>query len=207
MSAVLKPPQLTLDPVGHIYRLGDQVKPSVTEILVGTGIVDIQYFTELGRWRGSAVHDCTWFDDEADLDEDSIVDTEAFKRDEVLGHVEGWRKFRCETGFVPHTIEQPIYHSLLGYAGTPDRVGVLGDGRPCLPDLKTGASSKATRYQTVAYAACYPQPRLFVRMEVRTKSTGDYSLQVYGPETYQRDFGHGQHLVAVFNLKKELRIL
>lgn len=207
MSAILDLPKFTFDPAGHIYRLGDVVKPSVTEILLGTGIVDPQWFTEYGRWRGSAVHQAAWFDDENDLDEDTIVDTEAFKRAEVLGHVNGWRKFRRETGFVPHTIEQPIYHAQLGYAGTPDRVGTLGDGRPCLPDLKSGGSSKATRFQTVGYAACYPQPRLFVRMEVRTKPNGDYTLQTYGPETYQRDFGQWQHLVAVFNLKKELRIL
>jgi hypothetical protein len=207
MSALLEAPNLTLDPVGHIYRLGDRVLPSVSEILVGTGIVDTQWFTEYGRWRGSAVHQACWFDDENDLDEDTIVDTEAFTRKELLGHVAGWRKFRRETGFVPRAIERSVCNLLLGYAGTPDRDGVLGDGRPCLPDLKSGASSKATRFQTVAYAGCYPMPRLFMRMEVRTKSTGDYTLQTYGPECYQRDFAHWQNLVAVFHLKKELRIL
>jgi hypothetical protein len=207
MAATLELPQPILDPAGHIYRLDDRVLPSVSEILVGTGIVDTQWFTEYGRWRGSAVHQAAWFDDEDDLDEDTIADTEAFARDEILGHVAGWRKFRRETGFVPRSIERAVCNLQLGYAGTPDRDGVLGDGRLCLPDLKSGGSSKATRYQTVAYAACYPKPRLFVRMEVRTKPNGDYTLQTYGPECYSRDFAHWQNLVAVFHLKKELRIL
>jgi len=133
---LLAMPRPSLDVERHVYSLGERVRPSVTEILVGTGIVDERWFTEYGRWRGSAVHQVTWFDDEGDLDVDSVVDTEAFTRREVLGHLEGWRKFRRVTGFAPKAIERSVCHPTLGYAGTPDRVGVLGDGRLCLPDLK-----------------------------------------------------------------------
>jgi hypothetical protein len=199
--------RVRLEPVKHIYTVDGEVKPSVSEILLGTGIVDPQWFTENGRWRGSAVHQAAWFDDENDLDETSVVDTEAFTRKEILGHVAGWRKFRRDTGFTPRAIEKAVCNLTLGYAGTPDRDGWLANGFPCLPDLKSGASSHATRFQTLAYAACYDKPRLFTRMEVRTKPNGDYTLKVWTPQDFARDATHWSHLVATYYLKKELRIL
>jgi hypothetical protein len=199
MSAVLQP-ALTLDSESHIYRLGDRILPGVTDILVGAGIVDTTWFTELGRWRGSAVHLSCWYDDEGDLDEAQLDPR-------LRGYLAAYRKFKAETGFKADSIEQSLHHELLGYAGTPDRVGVLGDGRPCLPDLKSGASSKATRFQTVAYAACLPGPRKFVRMEVRLKENGKYSLQVYEPKDYDRDFSRWQSIVDVFFLRKEMRLI
>jgi hypothetical protein len=44
-------------------------------------------------------------------------------------------------------------------------------------------------------------------MEVRTKPNGDYTLKVFPPKDFQRDWLNWQNLVAVFFLKKELRIL
>lgn len=198
---------ITLEPVDHVYTYDGERRPAVSDILVGTGVVDTEWFTEQGRWRGSAVHQVTWFDDENDLEERTIVDTEMFTRKEILGHLNGWRKFRRDTGFVPRRIEQMVFNPILNYAGTPDRDGVLANGKPCLPDLKSGASSAATRYQTVAYAACYDKPRLFTRMEVRTKANGDYTLKIYPPQDYQRDYLRWTHLVGTYDLKKELRRL
>ncbi len=197
MSAVLDLPVLTLEKESHVYTLGGRQLPSVTEILVGAGIVDIRWFTELGRWRGSAVHAACWYDDDSDLDEESL-DLQ------LRPYLQAYRKFKSETGFQPTAIEQSLHHELLGYAGTPDRIGKLGDGRPCLPDLKSCASSKATRYQTVGYAACLPSPRKYVRMEVRLQPNGKYSLQVYEPKDYDRDFQKWQSIVDVFTLRKEL---
>lgn len=199
MSAAIQP-QLTLDQASHVYRLGDRVLPAVTDILVGTGIVDTTWFTELGRWRGSAVHLACWYDDEGDLDEAQLDP-------KLRGYLDAYRKFKAETGFKANAIETSLHNPMLGYAGTPDRVGELGDGRPCLPDLKSGAASKATRYQTVAYAACLKNPRTFVRMEVRLKENGKYSLQVYEPKDYDRDFGKWQSIVDVFYLRKEMKLI
>jgi hypothetical protein len=200
VSAAVQQPALTLDAESHVYRLGERVLPGVTDILVGAGIVDTTWFTELGKWRGSAVHLACWYDDEGDLDEAQLDPR-------LHSYLAAYRKFKAETGFTASSIEQPLHNDLLGYAGTPDRVGTLGDGRPCLPDLKSGASSKATRFQTVAYAACLPSPRRFVRMEVRLKENGKYSLQVYEPKDYVRDFSRWQSIVDVFFLRKEMRLI
>lgn len=195
MNTVLEP-VLSLEPVEHVYRLGERVLPSVTEILAGSGIVDTQWFTEAGCWRGSAVHFACWYDDQNDLNESTL--------DPMLrGYVDAYRKFKAETGFECVAIEQSVYNDVLGYAGTPDRIGKMG-AFLCLADLKSGASSKATRYQTVAYAACLPSPRKYVRMEVRLKPNGDFSLQVYEPKDYGRDFQRWESIVEVFHLKKEL---
>lgn len=204
---------LKADPVAHRYSVEEDGKErrvfSVSDILVGTGMVNTEWMTEQGKWRGSAVHQATWFDDEGDLDEaQRIIDIEGTDiTDTVLGHCNGWRKFRRETGFKPHTIEQPIFHPIYDYAGTPDRVGTLGNGMPCIPDLKTGAHINATRYQLVGYAACYQKPRLFTRMEVRTKANGTYTLKIYPPSDYQRDFDRWLHLVATFHIKREEGLL
>ncbi len=198
MSAVAQP-SLSLDLVTHVYTLGERVLPSVTEILKGAGIVDDRWWTEAGRWRGSAVHLACWYDDQNDLNE-STLDPQ------LRGYLDAYRKFKVQAGFVPTDIETPLYNDLLGYAGTPDRIGELEGGRLCLPDLKSGASSKVTRYQTVAYAACLPSPRKYVRMEVRLKPNGNYSLQVYEPKDYDRDFRRWQAIIEVFHLRRELNI-
>jgi hypothetical protein len=195
MSAPAK--EFLFDKDAHVYTLGTQRLPSVTEILKGAGVIDDQWWTDAGRWRGSAVHAACWYDDQNDLDADSL--------DERLrGYVDAYRKFRAETGFTPTSIERPLYNDLLGYAGTPDRIGTLGDGRHCLPDLKSGAQSKVTRYQTAGYAGCLKSPRKYVRMEVRLRNNGKYSLQIYEPKDFDRDFADFQALIRVFHIRKEL---
>ncbi len=190
-------PALTFDRETHIYRLADRVLPSVTEILRGSGIVDDRWFTSAGTWRGSAVHMACWFDDQNDLDEAAL--------DPALpGYVEAYRKFRADTEFEATDIETPVYNDLLGYAGTPDRIGKLGQKRLCLLDIKSGASSKVTRYQTVAYVACLASPRKYTRMEVRLQPNGKYFLQVYEPKDFDRDFQKLQAIVVMFHLRREL---
>src|SRR5678815_6136686 len=101
MSAVA--PVLTLDKELHVYRYGDRLVPSVTEILKGAGLVDDRWFTEQGRWRGSAIHNACWYDDQNDLNEAST-------NEECMGHVAAWRKFRREVGFTAAQIEEPVYN-------------------------------------------------------------------------------------------------
>jgi hypothetical protein len=194
MSASAK---LVMDRETHVYKLGETVLPSVTEILRGAGVVNDQWWTDDGRWRGSQVHLACWYDDQNDLNEDDLDPA-------LRGYVDAYRQFRADTGFVPTDIETPIYNDLLGYAGTPDRIGKISGNKLCLPDLKSGASSKVTRYQTVAYAACLPSPRKYVRMEIRLQKNGKYFLQVYEPKDFNRDFERWQAIVEVFHLRREL---
>jgi hypothetical protein len=195
MSAAAK--DLSFDRETHVYSLGDKVLPSVTEILRGAGIVDDRWWTAAGAWRGSAVHLACWYDDQNDLDESQLDPA-------LRGYVDAYRKFKADTSFVPTDIETPLYNDLLGYAGTPDRIGKLDNKRLCLPDLKSGASSKVTRYQTVAYVACLPSPRKYERMEVRLQPNGKYFLQVYGPKDFEGDFRKWQAIIEVFHLRREI---
>lgn len=190
---------LAFDRDTHTYSLGNRVLPSVTEILKGSGIVNDRWWTEAGKWRGSQVHLACWYDDQNDLDEENLDPA-------LTGYVEAYRKFRSETGFVATEIETPVYNDLLGYAGTPDRIGKLNGGCLCVPDLKSGSPSRVTRYQTVAYVACLPSPRKYVRMEVRLRPEGKYALQVYEPKEYDADFRRWQSIIDVFHLRRELGI-
>src|ERR1043165_3114073 len=100
-------PTLTLDKELHVYTLADRVLPSVTEILKGAGLVDDRWWTEAGRWRGSAVHAACWYDDEGDLDETTLDP-------KLQNYLQAYRKFKTELGFIPTDIETPIYNDLLG---------------------------------------------------------------------------------------------
>ena len=197
MVSVEPKQELRFDREQHIYSLGDRILPSVTEILKGAGIVDDRWWTAAGTWRGSAVHLACWYDDQNDLNESDLDPA-------LRGYVDAYRKFKSETSFVPTDIETPLYNDLLGYAGTPDRIGNLQDKRLCLPDIKSGAASKVTRYQTVAYVACLPSPRKYVRMEVRLQPNGKYFLQVYEPKDFEGDFRRWQAIIEVFHLRREI---
>jgi len=192
-------PAFLFDRQTHVYSLADKILPSVTEILRGSGIVDDRWFTSAGAWRGSAVHAACWYDDQNDLDESNLDQA-------LIGYIEAYRKFRTETSFEPTDIETPVYNDLLGYAGTPDRVGKLNQKRLCLLDIKSGASSKVTRYQTVAYVGCLASPRKYVRMELRLQPNGKYFLQVYEPKDYDADYRKWQSIVDVFHIRRELGI-
>lgn len=199
MSTTLPSPELQLDEATHTYMLGGRRLPSVTEILVGAGIIDTQWFDETSRWRGSAVHLACQFDDEGELDEERLDP-------QLAGYLAAYRKFKRETGFVPQVIEEPVFHPAMGYAGTPDRIGQIGEVS-CLIDLKTGQQNKATLYQLTGYAACLPSPMLYLRAEVRLKANGSYSITVFDRSNYRRDFARWQSILDVFYLRKELKLI
>lgn len=121
---------LTFDPVEHVYTVGTQRVPSVTQTLAP--LVDYSAVPPAVLKRaqelGTAVHLMTQLYDEDDLDTDALSD-------ELLPYLTAWIKFRAETGFVPETIEQKLYHPTLRYAGTSDRTGIIG-GRRAVVDIK-----------------------------------------------------------------------
>jgi hypothetical protein len=196
MTTAVQSPVLTLDKDTHVYTLGSQVVPSVTEILKGAGLVDDRWFTEQCRWRGSAVHAMCHYDDEGDLDESTL--------DPALhGYLAAYRSFKSEMNFVATHNEHRVHHDLLGYAGTFDLKGSFVHGQ-CLPDIKSGPVNKVTRYQLVAYAATQEKPRTLWRLGLGLKPTGKYSLQVYEPRDYDRDFQKWASIVDVYRIRKDL---
>lgn len=121
---------LTFDPVGHVYKVGTRVVPSVTQTLAP--LVDYSgvpaAILERARQLGQAVHTMTELYDRDDLDMDNLSD-------ELLPYLTAWIKFRAEARFVPELIEERFHHPSLGFAGTLDRTGLI-NGRRAVVDIK-----------------------------------------------------------------------
>jgi hypothetical protein len=112
---------------GHIYTLDGVTLPSVTGILKAEGFIDDGFFDEYSRKRGQYVHRATHLDDMGELDEEML--------DPVLApYLEGWRKFKRESGFIVEQSEVSMCSKTYLYAGTPDVIGHFPTG-----NLKRGA--------------------------------------------------------------------
>jgi hypothetical protein len=80
--------------------------------------------------------------------------------------MDGWMRFKRDTGYVCKTTEQLIYHPTYRYAGILDQTGVLA-GRTCVLDIKTGGEQPWWSLQLAAYNAV-------------AKKQDRYSLQITG---------------------------
>jgi hypothetical protein len=196
--------KITLEEESHLYRVDGLATPGVNEILMGAGLVDDQWFTEDSRYRGSDVHAICQFDNEGDLDE-SWIDEQGNATD-LHGYLAAHRRFKAETGFVATCSEERVYNPTFNYCGTLDERGPL-NGKPCLADIKSGAVSKITRYQLVAYLGCMPEPWLWTRLAVGLKPDGTYNLKVYGPKDYRADWAKWSSIVDVFYLRRDLGMI
>ncbi|MBU1082470.1 MAG: hypothetical protein KKB59_18435, partial [Spirochaetes bacterium] len=106
---------------GHIYTLDGSRLPSVTGILKAEGFIDDRFYDEYSRTRGTYVHKATHLDDTGELDEETL--------DPVIApYVEGWRKFKRESGFCVEKSEVPMCSKTYRYAGTPDVIGHFPTG-------------------------------------------------------------------------------
>lgn len=149
-------PQLVFEPEGHVYRIGGQVVPSVTQLLDDAGLtVDYAAIPPAtlrhARLRGLHVDACCDLLDEDALDWSSV-------HPECVPYVEAWARFRADTGYAPAAGQVPLYHPL-GYAGTADSVGTLR-GQWVVVERKATTKMAATyALQTAAYAqAPYAAP-------------------------------------------------
>ena len=108
----------------HSYHLDGRELPGITRVLRDVGIGDLDVDDPVIAYaaeRGKAVHEATALDDRGELDEASVDPV-------VRPYLDAWRRFRGESGFrpIPSLIEVPLARSDLGFAGTPDRCGWLG---------------------------------------------------------------------------------
>ena len=172
--------ELVVDRKLHEYRLDGTKLVSVTDVLGDLGIIEAEFFTEDARARGQAVHRACHFLDEGDLDWSSLEPIEKAICQPVVPYVKAWEAFKHETGFIPKVIEQPVFHPLYHYAGTPDRIGVFPGGKgEALIDLKTGKAAAWTGLQTGGYDEALGRPRFGkwrVRWAVELRADGDFRL-------------------------------
>lgn len=131
-AAPLLQPELRFDPESHSYFWKGERLPGVTEIIGSLGLIGgSDWFTEASAERGNDVHKTTLLYDEGRLDFDTLSD-------EMAGYLTAWIAFRAEHKFEPIHCELPLAHPRMGFAGTLDRIGLMGDVET-LPDIKTMA--------------------------------------------------------------------
>ena len=174
---------LTFDSETHTYRVGDEIIPSVTQILKDVGLIDTTHFKPEHAERGTTVHEATQFWDETGMEDDTIPE-------ELLGYLEGWKKFREETGFEPSHIEQSFY-SPQGYAGTVDRIGQTHKINPILLDIKTGPPQSWHRLQLGAYALMVKRELnipIWDMWGVHLRKDGTYSVESYKSIEHSADW-------------------
>jgi len=160
---------LTFDEALHEYRLGGVRVPSVTQLLaplcsfegIPTSVLEAK------RDLGQRVHFACQLDDEDDLEESSVGD-------DVLGYLEGYRRFRRETGAAVVLNEQRVADHVMRFAGTLDRVLQIA-GVKWLVDLKTCiATPIAVGPQTSAYLRALADPSVTHRAALRLRPDGTY---------------------------------
>lgn len=145
---------LVFEPVGHVYRYGGRVVPSVTQVLeplqmLGGVSWDV---LEAARDFGTNVHAACHLWNIGELDEETLDPA-------LKPYLVDWREFLSETGFVVRLSETPVYHAKMGYAGTPDVEGDWQNTTWTL-DIKSGVVPWTVGAQLAAYReARIPRPR------------------------------------------------
>ena len=152
--------------------------PGVTDILEDAGISDWSHVPDGQKHRaaelGTAVHAATVYDDEDDLDTDSLVPR-------VTARLAAWRAFRADYQFVPQRREH-MMHSRFGFAGTADAIGTTPrrPGALVLVDIKTGAKTRSVGPQTAAYAH-------LLRVQHGEFVAARWAVYLHADETYTVD--------------------
>ena len=166
---------LKFDPHGHVYTLRNEDGtewrrlPSVTEIIKSVGLInftgiDSEILSRAADF-GTAAHQACHLDDLGDLDEQSLDEN-------LKPYLKAWRAFKGDMVF--DAIEQPLYHPVWGFAGTPDRIK-----ENTIWDLKTGTTVyPSTAIQLAGYAilADIPTAR---RLAVQLLPTGKFKVTEY----------------------------
>ena len=138
---------LNFEPEGHIYRLGDETLPSVSEL---TRFISRELYADIAQSvldnaadRGTRVHKAT----EA-LDKYGTAECD----DDILPYLEAYVKFRKEHKCEWDRIESPLYSEERKFAGTLDRTGTV-DGHKVILDIKT--SSQVNKPTVTAQLSLY----------------------------------------------------
>lgn len=170
-------PVLTFDPDTHTYRFGGTVVPGVTSLLQSlhsfAGVpLDV---LEEAQHRGSNVHTMTHLIDIDDLDDERLK----AELPEVRAYMPAYLRFLSDCTPNWSSIEVPVFHRNLRYAGTPDRIGELtyqgARVRGAVIDIKTSvASHPCWSLQLAAYAQAAGIP-----------AARKFSLQLRNDETYR----------------------
>ncbi len=188
--------KLTFDEPTHVYRLDGRPVPSVTSLLGKlhdfAGVpADV---LEAARQRGTAVHRACHFFDENDLDESQLTP-------QVAGYLQGWKKFRAESGCVIHECETMAAHPVHRFAGTYDRVLSFPSFSNGTLDIKTGEPHWVMGLQLAAYNALRSEIAA-PRATLHLRADGTYRLKHWVDHS---DWPAFLSLVTLFNIMEKHR--
>jgi len=174
-AAPVAPPELSFEPESHRYYVQGVEIPGVTRIIDALfPHSGAQFYTDVARERGTAVHRACEYFLEGDLDESSLDER-------IAGHVEALRRFLRESGFVATHTEERVISSRYRFAGTLDLVGPL-NGRNALIDFKTGEPLPQHALQTAAYQIAFEEMglgRIEDRFGLYLRGDGRYRLKKF----------------------------
>ena len=196
--------KLVLDD-NHIYRYGEVIVPSVTQILQGAGLTDFSAVPaerlETARKFGNAVHLALELSDKEKLDTDSL--------DPALEpYLTGWETFRQEYGLSFTAIETQLYSSAYRFAGTIDRIGGWRiDDSPLLIDIKSGVETPAVAIQLAAYSILAKENGIkgnIKRLAVYLNGKGTYSVKEYKDKNDMNIF---LAALSVYNFRRKNNLL
>lgn len=163
---------LIFDARSHTYIMRGELVPGVTSVLkplidfAGIPRDVLEAKADLGR----RIHAATEFDDDGDLDEDSV-------EEDVAPYLAAYRLFRQESGAVVVANERMVYDPMYRYAGTLDRVLAI-DGVEWLTDLKSCVTTPLSAGpQTAAYLRALNDPRVTRRAALRLRPDGTYRFE------------------------------
>jgi len=186
--------ELRFDPERHVYSVGNEVLPSITQILRHEGFIDTARYSEQGRERGTIVHLITHQYDTGELLESEIDPA-------YLPYLAAYKHWKEDSGFIVRDTEVPRYHKTLRYAGTPDKVGVLSNSI-AIVEVKSGAVEPWITLQTAAQAELVKQDYgiTFVRRYgLQLKPNGSYRMEEH---TDRQDQGVWLSALACYQWKK-----
>lgn len=188
---------LSLDAETHTYYWNGKVVPNVTRIIEPlydfSGVA--KNVLAAAAAFGTLVRRACELHDRNDLDESSLDES-------LRPYLNAWIAFRRDAAFEPTEIESRVFHPLLEYAGTFDRVGMLG-GRICVLDIKaTATMHPATGVQLAAYQEAINRAQAFAvtaRCGVQLRENGSYRVHQYEDKD---DFGTFLSLLNLYRWKE-----
>ncbi len=132
------------DRASHTYWRHDRQLPGITTVIRSAGHSDDEWCSLDALARGSAVHAASLL---VDLGDEPEPLPEAWG-----GYLRAWLAFRADVPCSWTELEQPRMSEIYGFAGTPDRVGMVM-GRPAIVELKTAQSGARVPWHGVQLAA------------------------------------------------------
>ena len=178
----------------HIYTLDDVELDSVTGILTAEGFIDTRFYDEWSRTRGSYVHEATHLYDRGELDEDALDP-------QLRPYLDAWIRFKEEARFRVLRSEEPVFHPILFYAGTPDKTGFFDEKLVAIIDIKSGKAESWAAVQTAGYAGILEarNKARFKRFALELREDATYKLI---PHEDRQDTAIWLSALAVHNWKK-----